>query len=547
MNWPSASALSMKVLAMIHRCLLAAVMGATLIQAAVFGDEGFVSVSGSKFLDPQGRHLLLHGVNIVDKSANWEQYKWLDEAGYAAMKSWGFNCIRLGFTWAAVEPEPGKYNPACLAELDRRVAWAAKHGMYVVLDMHQDLFSMKFSDGAPEWATLTDGKPHVAAGEVWSDAYFTSPAVQTAFDNFYANKPGPGGIGLQDRYAAAWKFLAEHFANNRTVIGYDLMNEPFAGSLVTKGMLQLVKQVAAEFKNIKDSAVQGELEVMALWGTPDGRSKILKIMEDPEVYGRVLDTAQPVFEEFERTTLTQLFQKVTDAIRQVDQSHIIFLETSGASNMGVRSTIEPMKLADGRRDARQAYAPHGYDLVTDTSDVAAASNARVELIFARHGQTQQRLEMPMLVGEWGAYYGGNAAATPAAQFVCRQFERLLCSDTYWSLEEGFAQQPVLQALCRPYPMAIAGTVLAYEANPDSQRFTCTWNEDGAAKSSNQFFVPASFAPSKERIRLEPAGKGIKIEPVAEGSENVYVTIPPTGASCQRRLVIESSSSGPSLR
>jgi len=94
---------------------------------------------------------------------------------------------------------------------------------------------MKYSDGAPEWATLTDGKPHIAEGAVWSDAYFTSQAVHAAFDNFYANKPGPGGVGLQDRYAQAWRFLAEHYANNATVIGYDLMNEPFAGKSGSAG------------------------------------------------------------------------------------------------------------------------------------------------------------------------------------------------------------------------------------------------------------------------------------------------------------------------
>lgn len=520
------------------RALAATWFAAALIPAAAWGGERFVSVSGTRFLDAEGRHLLLHGVNIVDKSAAWKQYEWLDEAGYADMKSWGFNCIRLGFTWAAVEPAPGEYNPQCLAELDQRVAWAAKHGLYVVLDMHQDLYSMKYSDGAPEWATLTDGKPHTTMGSVWSDAYFTSPAVQRAFDNFYANKPGPGGIGLQDRYAGAWKFLAEHFANHPTVIGYDLMNEPFAGSLMTKGLLQIVRQVAAEGADPKGASTSAVLEVMTQWGTPEGRSKILKKLDNPEAYGRVLDAAQPVFEEFERTTLTGLFQKVTTAIRQVDQQHIIFLETSGASNMGVRSMIEPMKNADGQRDPLQAYAPHGYDLVTDTSEVASASNPRVELIFARHGATQQRLEMPMLVGEWGAYYGGAEAVTPAAQFVCRQFEKLLCGDTYWSLEKNFAEQPVLQVLCRPYPMSVAGTILAYEAKPAARQFTCTWTEDAGAENPSRFYVPASFNPSKERIKLEPAGQGFQIEPVAEGCENIYLTVPPTDKGGERRLVIE---------
>jgi len=55
------------------------------------------------------------------------------------MKDWGFNCVRLGFTWASVEPEPGVYSEKCLAEIDKRVEWATKNGLYVFLDMHQDL------------------------------------------------------------------------------------------------------------------------------------------------------------------------------------------------------------------------------------------------------------------------------------------------------------------------------------------------------------------------------------------------------------------------
>ena len=131
-----------------------------------------------------------------------------------------------------------------------------------------------------------------------------------------------------------------------------------------------------------------------------------------------------------------------------------------------------------------------------------------------------------------------AAAIPAAQFVCRQFEKLLCGDAYWALEKDFAKQPVLQALSRPYPMCVAGTIAAYETNPDARTFTCTWNEDAAAKGASRFFVPAAFDPSKERINLEPVGKGFKVEPVAPGCDNAYVTVPPAGSGGERRLVIK---------
>ena len=52
--------------------------------------------------------------------------------------------------------------------------------------MHQDLYSVLYADGAPKWATLTEGKPH-KTGDIWSEAYMLSEAVQNAFDNFWAN------------------------------------------------------------------------------------------------------------------------------------------------------------------------------------------------------------------------------------------------------------------------------------------------------------------------------------------------------------------------
>ena len=43
------------------------------------------------------------------------------------------------------------------------------------------------------------------------DTYLTSPGLNRAFDNLWANAAGPGGVGLQNRYAAAWGQVAARF------------------------------------------------------------------------------------------------------------------------------------------------------------------------------------------------------------------------------------------------------------------------------------------------------------------------------------------------
>lgn len=47
----------------------------------------------------------------------------------------------------------------------RRVRWFRAQGIRVVLDMHQDLWGPATTgNGAPTWATYTDGLPTVCRG-----------------------------------------------------------------------------------------------------------------------------------------------------------------------------------------------------------------------------------------------------------------------------------------------------------------------------------------------------------------------------------------------
>ena len=191
--------------------------------------SAFVSVDGTLFRDQHQRELILNGMNLIIKDPGKEYVCGIGQDEFKKIRDWGFNAIRLGIIWDGLEPEPGKYSESMFQCLDNCIKWPRENGLYVILDMHQDLYSVSFSDGAPEWATITDDQPH-QTGAVWSDAYLISPAVQTAFDNFWNNTPATDGVGIQDHYAQLWKYIAGRYANEPAVIGYDLMNEPFIGS-----------------------------------------------------------------------------------------------------------------------------------------------------------------------------------------------------------------------------------------------------------------------------------------------------------------------------
>jgi endoglycosylceramidase len=410
------------------------------------GDGGFVAVSGARFVDPAGKPLILHGVNVVNKNKNEGYIGGLGQSDFAAIRGWGMNCVRLGILWDGLEPEAGRIDEAYLERVARLVAAAKAQDLYVLLDMHQDLYSGKFSDGAPVWATLDEGKPHTP-GAVWSDAYYSSEAVQTALDHFWANSPGPDGVGLQDHYAQMWQNVARRFASEPAVVGYDLMNEPFPGQDGRRAREAGIAALAQLLAKCEGTHAPAPEKLGEMFAAPEGRKQVTAWLGNLTLFTAMVDAAGPVMQDFERTRLMPMYTRVARAIRQVDTRHILFLESAMSSNVGIPSVIEPLKDEQGNRDPRQAYAPHAYDIVTDTDSIDLNSNQRVELILRRHAEAAERLQMPVLIGEWGAYYL-NAEAVEPARYMTGQFDKLRFSDTYWSYEPQLTQSPLLAALHR---------------------------------------------------------------------------------------------------
>ena len=81
-------------------------------------------------------------------------------------------------------------------------------------------------DGAPKWATITDGLStcHTTTREL-------APAVGQAWQNFWLNRPGPGGVGIQTRLVRTWGKLVAALGPSPAIAGYDLLNEPNPGYL----------------------------------------------------------------------------------------------------------------------------------------------------------------------------------------------------------------------------------------------------------------------------------------------------------------------------
>ncbi len=398
----------------------------------------YLSVRETRFTDSEGRTVILNGINHVNKNPKEGYLHKNDEELFRQFRAWGFNCIRFGINWDGLEPEPGKINEAYLKEIDKRVKWAEENGLWLILDMHQDLYGRKYGNGAPLWATLDEDLPH-KTGDVWSDAYLISPAIQKAFDNFWKNSPAPDGIGIQDHYIFLWKTLAKRYANSPSVAGFDIMNEPFMGSDGMKVFPKLLEGYARVIAQ-KTGKVPSEQEMADMWGNEPKRVEALGFLNNKTDYGTIVDGAFEPVRVFEEGSLTTFYQRVRDAVREVNKKQILFLEHTYFCNLGISSSFHIPLDKYGNKDSLCAYAPHGYDLVTDTKGVSNPGYERVELIFDRIFKAGKQKGVPLIVDEWGAFYMGDNLYVDPARHLIGLFEKNLAGQTYWSYWEKIETQ-----------------------------------------------------------------------------------------------------------
>jgi endoglycosylceramidase len=307
------------------------------------------------------------------------------------------------------------------------------------------------------------------------------------------------------------------------------------GSQVAATQLAMLEGVAKGFaakygENAADAAT-----IAAQWLTVEGRSELFKELGDIEVLKPAIEAATPISQEFDRSKLMPMYRRVAAAIREVDGNHLLFMEPNLFANTGVMPALDLVIGGDGVPDPQLALAPHAYDMVTDTKDVSLASDARVAFIFDRLAEHGQSMGLPSLVGEWGAYYG-QKDTLGVALFVVRQFEKHLLSDTYWDFHRGIDRAPYFPALARPYPVAVAGTLVRYESNHNERSFACTWEEDPSVVAPTVVYMPGAWYPDQEpQIRVEPECD-VSVIPV-EGTQSRFLHIAPGKGALERTLTL----------
>lgn len=470
---------------------------------------------GRWLVDASGRTVLLHGVNAVWKHP---PYVAPDTAGGFTAKDAdlladnGFNAVRLGVLFAGVMPRPGVVDRGYLDKVARIVKLLATRHIYVLLDFHQDDYNEQFTgEGLPSWAVHDDGLPFVAAGSFFAN-YFT-PALARTFDNLWANTDG-----LWDAYAAGWSAVAERFADQPYLMGYDLFNEPSAGSQALT------------------------------CANPNGC---------------------PRFD----ATLQSFYDHVRAAIRTKDRGNLVWYEPQfffnalSASHFG---HIDDPQVALSWHDYACAPAFAGSSVLPGDPD-CALNEPRV----MDNAETQRAA---MGAGALLTEYGSHDDISDLARMTALADQRLT-GWMYWAYKawddptgnpasEGmFAKDddlstlkaPKADVLIRPYPQAVAGVPLALAWNASSKTMDLRFRSKPGVGSTDVFVPARQYAGGYDAVvtggRVVSAAQSRHLLIAATGSGDVHVIVrrhvgrsgaasPATGTSPATRTAGNLPATGP---
>lgn len=489
-----------------------------------------ISTEGKRFVDSEGRQRIFNGVNLCDKGVGeWGEKRRkynvdFNEETISKLAESGVNLVRLGMTWDAVEPEPGKYDEDYLDRVEKVCDLCEKYGIYFYLDMHQDLFSGRpgtAGDGAPAWACITEGAKFKPVKLVWAEGYFWGKATQKSFDHFWADSPVEGKT-IQTYYREMWMHVAERFKNHPALFGYDFLNEPYPGTPGGKVFRKLIGSVA---KNVIFDKRCGIIRMAKLLFS-ENAVRVLEPFNDSDLFRKVTSAADSIIKKFDEGDYSKFINSVAKAVRSVTDNGIIMMENSYYSNLGIPYST-PAVNYDGKREKNLCFAPHAYDLMVDTPAYKYASNSRVGSIFDEHRRSQERLDVPVIVGEWGGQSEGTDWLYHI-EYLLDKFDKNQWGQTYWCYYNGLLENPIMRCLRRAAPVAVCGTIKEYRYDREKDIFTLEYEQDREYTEKTEIYIPKAF-------KNLTCGGEYELSPLGEDGSAILKISAPAGS---HKVVIE---------
>lgn len=467
----------------VGRVLVAVIVAALLALATAGGAAGDTGKpqlrrDGRWMVDQHNRVVLVHGVNAV-----WKRDPYVPPAtpgGFiAADARWlsrhGFNGARIGTLWVGVTPDaPGEIDAAYLGKWDRVVRLLADQRIWTLFDFHQDQMSPEFQgEGVPEWAVeplkgpVNEALPPPRFGFPFN--YFT-PQVSELYENLWHE---PGKTHVWDGYRDAWVAVADKWGDRPYVMGYDLLNEPWAGP---------------EWPDCLDPVT----------GCPQVESGEL----------------QPFFEH------------ALAGIRIVDRDNLVWFEPQLLSGGTSAPTgFGPVEGEEQLGYSWHNYCPHGALLQAialgveppEGVDLSQTCGPFEQRVFEQHETTAQRMGAVHAVTEFGA-----SDDLTIIRNVTRLADEHLTSWFYWhyknwadpttqsqeSGEQGMFEKdsdlsslkmPKARLLVRTYPQATAGIPKSLSFDPDTGLMRYRYRPRQASAPTEVFISPLHYPDGYEVV------------------------------------------------
>lgn len=473
-----------------------------IIAAAVSSALATIKVNPAtnQYVDEFGRTRIFHGVNAVYKSAPFyppelDQFhpnsSLCEEDMLNLHDKWGFNVVRLYIAWQGVVPQrPGDYNTTYINMVQKIVKRLESHGIYVILDAHQDVASPFFcGEGFPDWAVIPSKNnlfpyPVFPRSEFHFDPktqypliedclkqpffkYYLTVAASEAFQNLYDNVEG-----IQGEFARFWRLVAANFGANFTnLLGYELLNEPFVGAFYKDPSLLIVPGHA------------------------------------------------------DKVNLVTMYKQLYASIRQADPEHIIFYEPMVTDMFKTGFDTGPGGPQD---NDKQSLSHHIYcNPVNNSGDPRSPilCHAEDSFLFEERKREIQRLGGGGFLTEFGAV-GDHVSGANELTFITDQADKTLHSWTYWQFKyysdittadkpgttesfyfpDGSLQVHKVKALSRTYAQAICGIPIVMKFDSNSALFSLDFTFQGSdckGQPTVVFFNQDYYYPNGYSVTISP--------------------------------------------
>jgi endoglycosylceramidase len=313
------------------------------------------------------------------------------------------------------------------------------------VDFHQDVFAAPYcGDGFPPWACPepVPERPDDCSG--WFMGYFGDDEVKAAFDRLWSN-----GDGLQDDFEAMWRTVAAELWQVDAVIGFEIINEPYAGSA----------------------------------------------------------DAEP----WAAGVLTPFYARMGAAIREEAPGALVFFDSTPTDAINASTDVERPD-GDGFVFAPHYYNAAAFIAETIPTPMPAAGEIAMYLgRWAGRGEAWDLPVLVGEFGikptiDWSRDYVVACYDGLDAHLLSATIWELSTTSDEWNAESmslvdlSGAETPVLDAAVRPHPMAVAGTILGF-AHDDAGGLA-TLEYEAEAGGLTALSVPERVYPDGVRVTID---------------------------------------------